>query len=261
MPFFERSARDGEQAAVQKFWTWWTQAKDRIAMSMDADDFGRFPQEIGSAVRAVHRELAWEVGPGLNAKYQLCISGEGSLEQRALAGRVITEGPPRDAEWEYYPARQPKPDLSFSIQVGANSVAASDARFHTDVDTSRERLDTTTWHPIFPTLPDQARKRIALLLLDSILGEDGVEKWLGGIDVVTDKPPESVDPAGLRAAVRALESAATGDQWIIATANRKAKPLVVSINSALKPLDHLDKPVRLDVWIEGRDLQDQRMPS
>jgi Family of unknown function (DUF695) len=70
-----------------------------------------------------------------------------------------------------------------------------------------------------------------------------------------------VDPGGFCAAVRALESAATGDQWVIATANRKAKPLVVSINSALKPLDHLDKPVRLDVWIEARDLQDERMPS
>jgi hypothetical protein len=259
--FSRRSASDGERVAIQKFWSWWARARHRIAAQFDADEVTQLSRDVNFAVQAIHRDLTWEVGPGLIAPRQLCISGEGSLERRALTGRLISAAPPRDGEWEYFPARQRKPDLTFSVQVGRTSVAASETRFQKEVDTSRERLDTTIWNPAFADLRDQERKRIAMLFVDCILGEDDVEKWVGGIHVESDEPHTSVDAAGFRAAVEALEASATGEQWVLAEAGRKGRPLVVCINTALKPIDHLDKQVRLDIWIEARNLQDRRMPS
>ena len=261
-PFLRRPSQDRERAAIDGFWTWWADAKERLAPAVDAGDLSRLPTEIGTRVRRIHSGLSWEVGPGVDARHGLCISGEGDLELRALAGRVVEQAPSTDAEWEYYPARRAKGDLLFSIQVGATEVSASDARFGIDTDAERERLDLTIWHPIYASVPDQVRKQIGLLLLDSLVGEDGIEKWIGGIDVVADEPPEAVDATGLLQALRDLESAATGERWAILSAtSRNGVPFVIAINVALKPIDHLDKPVRLDVWIEGRDLLDQRMPS
>lgn len=100
--FFGRSSANPEAAAIQRFWAWWADAKGQFAAEFAAEDLRRLAPEMTRAVRAVHRELAWEVGPGVSAKHQLCVSGEGTLEQRALAGRVIRQAPLNDAEWEYY---------------------------------------------------------------------------------------------------------------------------------------------------------------
>ena len=54
-------------------------------------------------------------------------------------------------------------------------------RFTVTVDPHRELMHVTSFHPAFAAMPDDMRGMATFLILDRVLGEDTVQRWLGGI--------------------------------------------------------------------------------
>ena len=255
-PLFRRSssASHDEGARIAQFWAWWAGARSGIAAAIDAREPGPITDEVARAVAALAPGLAWEIGPGLTAGHQLCFSGEGDMEKRALTARIVAGGPGDDDTWEYHPARQPVPGGATSmLKVGTAEIPFADLRVGVTVDSNRERLDLSVWHPAFASLDQRARMQVSFLALDGLLGEDDVERWVGRIDAVTDAPSDGVDLEGVLAARDHLAASATGDHFALLQASgRDGKPRIIALNTALKQIDHLDKSQRLTVTVQLR---------
>ena len=82
--------------------------------------------------------------------------------------------------------------------LGDDEFAFSDFRFDVSVDEDRMELDLVVAHPAFPRLDDDTRGQVGFLGLDNILGEEEVERWIGG----------SSGASGRRAAASARASCA-----------------------------------------------------
>ena len=103
---------------------------------------------------------------------------------------------------------------------------------------------------------------IAFLLLDSALGEDGVERWLGSIETTTEAPEGAVPFAELLAAVTELEEKATGESFsLLQGETEDGKPLFVTCNMSLKRIAHLLHTVHVAVDVAILDQNPQGLTT
>ena len=54
-------------------------------------------------------------------------------------------------------------------------------RFTVTVDPNRELMHVTSFHPAFAAMPEEMRGMTTFITLDRVLGEDTVQRWLGGV--------------------------------------------------------------------------------
>src|SRR5579863_1119165 len=98
----------GSSAATEgilAFWAWWDGARPAIEAALDAKQLpSHIVDAMGMQTSAVDPGLAWELGPGIGTRYQVCLTAEGDIERRALT-EAWRRAAPSDANWEYYAAR------------------------------------------------------------------------------------------------------------------------------------------------------------
>lgn len=226
----------------EAFWRRWGELRGEVRRAIESGDFGDLPNRISGAVEHIADGLTWELGPGDQAQHAFCISSNGDPDKRAAIESCLRRGPGVDAEWEYHPARQPVPVEAvdgFSLRFGESDLTFGDVRVAWSPDEDRERLDVTVHHPVFAAMPDEARQQAGFVILDNVLGEDGVERWIGGIDWVNEPLEDGKGLRDLRAAVDELASSATGDRWAILRGElTDGAPIFVTLNTALKRVDH-----------------------
>jgi len=181
MKFFKRDAAPPADRIVP-FWTWWASQRDRIAAAIATGTVASLAGEISAQVHRVDPKLAWELAPGHTAKHSLIVTPEGNPEVRPSSVAWLAAAPPADAVWEYYASRQPGPLASLVI-AGA-TLDLKDVRAIAAWNESREVVNVSLWHPGFASLPPAVPKQVAFLFLDSLLGEDDVERWIGSIEVL-----------------------------------------------------------------------------
>ena len=56
------------------------------------------------------------------------------------------------------------------------------------MDDDRARVDVAVHHPEFAAMDEQLRLQVTFLALDSLLGEEAVELWVGEVAAVVDEP-------------------------------------------------------------------------
>lgn len=168
----------------------------------------RLTRALAARVESIHPELSWELADGILARRALVVSGEGAPALRVLTERWRRAAPPDDDDWEFYGARPPNPAAMHSpLQVGRRTVKPLDARFGTEVDTARGRVHVAISHPDLGYLEDAERLWLAFLLLDWVLGEDDVERWVG--EVRLSDAPQHYDGPGLRRVIGELSAEMT----------------------------------------------------
>ena len=251
VPLFRKARSDASREdPIAAFWSWWSTTRRSVEDAIDAKELPQsLIDDISRHVIAIDPGLAWEIGPGRRARYQLCVSAEGDMGRRA-----ITEwwrgSAPADSDWDYYASRQPTPDAS-GLQIGSHTLQAQDLRFETSDDVNRERIDLKVWHPLFSQLDDNVRAQVTYLWLDALFGEDGVERWFGRIERVSESPPDAIDRDALELKVRELASTATGDRFVLGqTTASDGQVRILLVNTALKHIDHLDKSFRVRLTIK-----------
>lgn len=178
---------------VEAFWAWWPVAATRIAGAIDARNVSSMSGEISAAVHKIHPELGWELSKGRRAQHALCITSGGNALLRATAERWRLAAPTPTAVWEYSASRLGDPAASTAQLVYAGvEVDMAHTRIAATVDDERQLIDVAVYNPAFGALSPAARQEVVFLMLDWLLGEDGVERWVGTIDVAELAPSDGL---------------------------------------------------------------------
>ena len=230
-----------EKDAIAAFWEWWPTIQGDIARGFKS---GGLTEEIVEAlserIHAISPKLDWEFGPGQTSEHHLCLSGKGNPTLRVVAERWRRRAPAADATWEFHASRQPHGSGGLVLEIADHKVALDDTVLHVTEDETREKLDVRVFHPVFSATDDRNLKiQITFISLDTALGEDDVERWVGAVELADGPNEGGVPLAMLRERSKAFAAKATGDKWIILRGEKDGAPVFVTINAALKRIDHL----------------------
>jgi Family of unknown function (DUF695) len=253
---FKRGPSEPETAG--EFWSWWSGARDRVAGAIATGGFDeRLVNDISRAVQTIHPAMAWELAPGKTAQHAFCISPEGNAEVRQAALRWLASAPPADATWEYHASKQASPRL-MGLEVATWRFDLEEMRAISSWDASRRRVDVRLWHPGFADAPEAIRLQAGFVFLDSLLGEDDVERWIGEIDLL-EEPTGGRTPAELKSEIGRRQAEPAGETWVLGElTGANGSVAIVLADAGLKRIDHpfADHHVTLDMLF-GAD----RMPT
>lgn len=249
---FSRRRRD-PRTAIKDFWAWWPTVRDKIVLAIDTGDWpDKLVAEVASRVDAIDPGLAWEFGSGNTAKHVLVVTSAGDRSLRATAERWRRAGPPSDDVFEFATTRRPDMGaFEARLTLGGHTMELADLRYVYQLHDDRAEIDIQVWHPLFHQVPQDARVQVAFLSLDWLLGEDGVELWVGRIETMADAtpPPEAVPPAELALVTADLAERFRKPTWALLSGTERGRPLVAMIQVPLKPArwPHLDTHVEVRV--------------
>lgn len=225
--------------ASTDFWSWWSEGRDRVAQAIRTGGFDQaLIVEINQAVGTIDPAMAWELEPGQTAQHAFCISPEGDATLRQVALRWMESAPPADATWEYHASKQRSATMR-DLEIAGRRFELAEMRSIAAWDATRRRVDVRLWHPRFGESPAEVNVQAGFIFLDSLLGEDDVERWIGSIDLL-EAPTGGRTPAELMAEVdRRKGEPTTGDTWVLAERTDAAgRPEFVLTDASIKRIDH-----------------------
>ena len=121
------------------------------------------------------------------------------------------------------------------LMLGDDEFAFSDFRFDVSVDEDRMELDLVVAHPAFAELDDDTRGQVGFLGLDNILGEEEVERWIGGARVERARRRAAASARSeLRSQVDRLAAAVPSGEWAVL----RGEDAIVIAARPLRPVDH-----------------------
>lgn len=234
---------DDRAFEISQFWAWWQRHEHELRTQLVT---GSLPSaetdRLAAAVRALHPDLVWEIGPGHLAEHALVVSAGGVAELRALAERWYRAGPGSGPVWEYHPARQAEPGRFLdTLDLDGRAVDLTRMVVGARADDQRAKLDVAVFHPMFPDLSPQARAQATFLCLDWALGEDDVERWIGAVEVAGDEPLDAVPVSSLGSVIAQLRERWGGERWILLEGETPSGARVLA--AARHPLSRVDHPL------------------
>lgn len=250
--------------AIQKFWSWWPGIRPRIEVAIDGGGFDEaLVKEINDRVVAIRDGLDWELAPGTNAKHAFCLSAKGDPEGRLVTETWRARGPNPDETWEFHGARRSGPGRSqMALEIDGQSFKLHEFTVALEVDVTRERVHGTYYHPAFPRITDEKlRFTVTYLTLDSVLGEDEVERWLGVIETSAFEPTNARPMEELLAAVDEVRRTATGEKFVVCRGEADGLPAFAVVNLALKRVDHLLACMHGEIDIEIVEQTSEQLPT
>ncbi len=233
---------------ITEFWSWWTTARSKVEAALEARDVGALDAEITQRVQAVDPDLNWELGPGADGKHAFALVWNGDLRRRRITEQWVAAAPDSDDRWVYYPARPPGAGWEgMTMELGKHAIEFGKFVCAFTIDEDSEKVDIEIFHPALVKAPENVRSTAAFVMLDRAFGEDGVERWIGVVDIVTAKPKGAQPIGELVAAVAELDENATGERCAVYEGERDGAPMFIMKNDALKPIDHLECDAELAV--------------
>ncbi|GEA87635.1 hypothetical protein [Cellulomonas cellasea] len=190
MGFFRRrpsleQVRARQDEGIAAFWAWWlAEGRAQAAATFDGED-GEAVRRLGPVlaehVHAVDPDLSFETGSGRAARHVLTVTAAGNPDLRDVARRWLDAAPAADDAFEYADFRRPVADPS-GIAIGLDEHRTVDLASATVVAVVEGgKVHVQVSHPEFAALPDDAQGQITFLLLDALLGEEAVERWVGEV--------------------------------------------------------------------------------
>lgn len=204
MKFLRRFAPSQSGDPVSEFWTWWSMKGERdFTRAITTGNFELIAEATTQRVKAIHSELVWQAREGTSAEHMLCVSAGGIKAAREHSERWYRAAPQRGSVWEFSPAiPQPPNHDELTIFFGPDAeVALRELKFNVHVGT---KLDVTVCHRHFANADQDSRSEVAFLVLDTLLGEDSVMRWVGNVDTAVDAEPDAVEPWQLQSIVAAF---------------------------------------------------------
>ena len=253
-------------AAITAFWAWWSTVYEQVATEAAAG--GPSPERIAEVtehVAAIGKGLEWELRRRPDpATYQLVVTAGDIAELRSLARRWAQAAPDHPG-WSYLSARPAFPaalDSTLAID-GGRQVSPAEAEVAARVDQRRAVVDVVVYHPVFGDLVDaQPREQIATLVLDWLLGEDDVERWIGQVEIATDRPLDSIPAGSLPSVVEQVAAMYAEPRWALLSGNTATGlPVVATVRFPLRRVDYPLADEHVAVVLPYRDRTEQRLPS
>jgi hypothetical protein len=240
---FRRPQKVEDLSPIAEFWRWWAAiGEPRLTAAIANGDYGDLADHVSLRVAAIHPELQWETSKGGSSQHALCVTAAGVAELRPLAERWFRAAPLATEMWDFSPGRQRDPSVLTSIlEFSGVKVELGVARVSIHVDDERQLLEVKVFHPAFAVLGNDGSRQVTYLLLDWLLGEDDVERWVGEIATVLDDPPDSVPVDALLEVVVEMAARHIEPVWFLAesTTTSGNRLLVMS----MRPLRWIDHPL------------------
>ena len=247
---------------IGAFWTWWKTARRKIERALAAQELGPLDAEITAKVRAIDPGLKWELGPGDAGKLAFALVWDGDLPRRRLTERWRLRAPAKDKTWAFCAARPAGKDWeSLVMELGPHKIDFGKFVCTFTVDETRERVDAEIFHPVLAKAPENVRGTASFVMLDHAFGEDGVERWLGGIELVTKKPRGAKPISDLVKTVRKLARKAKGEVFALYQGTHDDLPIFIMKNEALKPIEHLACDAQLEIALGIEEANDAGLPT
>lgn len=102
----------------------------------------------------------------------------------------------------------------------------------------RLKVHVGVHHPRFATLPKQARGQVSFLVLDWLLGEDDVERWIGEVEPLREAPESSGTATDVQAAVAKTAAQRNPETWMLANGtNKRGRPFLATWRRGVRWLD------------------------
>jgi Family of unknown function (DUF695) len=233
-----------QRAAIVALWAWWSSTgASQAAHVIASGELGEFAEDMTSRLNAIDPRLQWELAKaGAHSEHALCISAGGVAELRGLAERCVRAAPLRPPTWEYLSARRSDPAaMSYSLRLGDREVEFSALTVSLGLQARQRRLDVVAHHPQFTGLPTQEQVTVVFMALDHLLGEDGVERWVGEVKSSIEPSQKALPLVAVLDAVNELEEHEAGeDPWVELKGKRGDGALAVI--KARRPMRWIDNP-------------------
>jgi len=226
-------------AAIAEFWAWWPSARPLLEEAIRTGSFEGVVEPLSARVAAIHPRLQWELAAGVEAEHAVVVTAGGEPRLRALAERWMRAGPPPDTSWEFHSSRQPDPGaLDNTLSVADHELDLRQVVLDPHADDERALLDVAVHHPLFAQMPEQARMTATFLTLDWLLGEDGVERWIGVVDIVLEPPASAVPATDLPALVTQLANRHHEPRWAaLRGTTLDGRPMSATARVPMKPVE------------------------
>lgn len=238
-------------SAIEAFWSYWRENEAAILAAIANGTLQDWAEPINERVTAMGDGLQWEFGPGREASHYFCVASPGNLAGRARAQRWLRAAPPAGPHFEFYASRPGRGyDPGMRIVFDEQEVTFGDFVFAIESDEHRRRVDIEVWHPAFEGEAELA-PRATFVALDTVLGEDAVETWVGGVDV-KEAPIEGQSFEALMTAVRAITQ--TEDSFtILRGEDGEGRVFFVTARLGLKAQQHVEHDRHIEVVITLQD--------
>lgn len=206
MTVFRKRTPAAQTAAIATFWQWWSPTgADLVAAAIESHDLKNVARLISGRLRPIHRRLSWELGEGTSSQHRFTVTAVGSPELRPLVEEWLLRAPEASETWEFASSRQRVTGATpLSVEIAGQLLVLNDSRISIVVNDDRRLVQVGVFHPLFGGLREKERLQFVFLLLDWLLGEDDVERWIGHIEAVQSEPDDGVPCATLIDVVDAM---------------------------------------------------------
>jgi hypothetical protein len=179
----EREARESVLGHIDAWWRTFAAAATRL------DDFfkRREAWDLAGWMRAhlgvVDERIMWEFGPGTRDAdgHRLILTPEGERHLRPLVDAILARAPALPG-WEFHGHRLAE-RLPTALQTVAERTSVDLTSWTARAGVSDEGLVDVVFAPPEPGPASLERRAAALLLVESLLGEDLMDVWIGTVDV------------------------------------------------------------------------------
>ena len=174
--------------------------------------------------------------------------------------------PPPDAAWAYRSSRAADPRFAeHRLEFGGHVLDLAETAVAFEVDEQRQEVHVQVHNPAYRKLPDAARAQVTFLQLDWLLGEDGVERWVGRIEFPKKAPRRAVPASELVAVIEAMAAQARDrePEWALMTAESAEGVTFVTARRPLKWIEYplLDRHVEVALAYQPRARDDSGLPD
>lgn len=236
MRLFRRKDPSAPVHPISAFWEWWVSEGHTIDPRQQSPAL----EQLSQRVAAIHPDLTWHFGAGSKSEHRLTVSAGGTAEVRPSAQRWLRAAPPADVIWEFRSSQEADPNaLGSVLEIAGSKLDLSKTEFRVEPVEQDLRVHVGVHHPVFPDLPESARLQVTFLVLDWLLGEDDVERWLGQVEALETVPIGSTDGDGLLRAVESIADQHDPDEWTLShREDANSAAVLASFRRALRWIDH-----------------------
>ncbi|MCR1161694.1 DUF695 domain-containing protein [Paenarthrobacter sp. UW852] len=264
MGIFRRKGNPAPAHPISAFWEWWAaEGRDRFGTAVQTGEGDDLPSVMTQQLANVHPDLAWDTGRGHRSDHLLVVSAEGDAALRRVAEQWLRAAPSADEVWDFASARQPVPGVIENVlDINGTKFPLGDIRFGLSVDDQRESIDVEVYHPLFGQMPGDEPLRVSFLFLDWLLGEDGVERWVGAINTTTSSDVATASATDLVEAINRMTAEAQPDNWAFLQGTTPAGERMVVLTR--RPLRWIDYPLfdlHTKVSLAYADRRDDGLPT
>lgn len=164
---------------VQAFWRWFEAEEADIRAGIADNTFE--PDATHAAMEEVSPHLSWEYCPVPDAGCEgFAVSSAGDPALRFLAERLV-QAAPALPHWRFFTSKQ-SGEGAVQLGVGDHVIDFEELRFACELDLDKECIHVSVHHGSFAEIPEEVCHQAIFIALDTALGEDVVELWLGAIE-------------------------------------------------------------------------------